>query len=57
VNACLCIDANEFDASPLKDALLQLPGDAQRGHEDGAAVAGSERFDALSDAAYDVVAW
>jgi len=41
----------------LKDALLQLPRYAQRRHQDGAVVAGRERFGALSDGAYDVVAW
>ena len=51
------VNADEFESSPLKDALPQLLRDAQRRDEDGTVVAGSERFKTLADATYDVVAW
>ena len=57
MNTRLRVDAQEFESSPLKDAFLQLLSDAKRRHKDRAAIAGGERLEALSDAAYDVVAW
>jgi hypothetical protein len=53
VDACLRVDADEFESSPLKDALPQLLDHSQRRNEYGAVVAGSERFEALSDTVYE----
>jgi hypothetical protein len=57
VNTCLCIDSDKSQVSTLEDALAQLLCDAQRCDKRSAVVAGCERFEALSDAAYDVIAW
>ena len=57
MNACFRVYADEFQASALEDAFSQLLRYTQRCDKGGAVVAGCERFGALSDAAYDVVAW
>ena len=51
------VDRKELKASSLKDSFSQLLRDAERRHEDGAAVARGQRLKALSYATNDVVAW
>jgi len=55
VDACLRVDADEFESSTLEHSLSQLFGDTQRCDKRSAIVAGCERFEALSDAADDIV--
>jgi hypothetical protein len=57
MDTSFCVYTDELEASSLKDALPQFLGHAERRHKDGAVVAGGERFGALPDAAYDVIAW
>jgi hypothetical protein len=57
VDPRLGVNADEFESSTLEYSLSQFLCGTQRCNKHGAIVPISERFGALSDAAYDVVAW
>jgi hypothetical protein len=57
MNTRSCVYADEFHLSALEDAFSQFLRHAKRCDEDSSVVAASERFGALSDAAYDIIAW
>ena len=57
MDSCLRVDADEPDASPLKDTFPEFPGDPQGGDEYRSRVARADSLIALPNTTNDVVTW